>query len=95
MLATLLKEQQKTKVKTPFKKFKGKWKEGESSSSVNMENEGHSNSEPPKSSSEEEDNSENGSTHSKRMSKLEQPLEALANRDGLQEVGIVQPYPAE
>ena len=45
------------------------------------------------SSSEEEDNSENGSTYSKRMSKLEQCLEALANRDRLQEVGI--PYAAE
>ena len=29
------------------------------------------------------------------MSKLEQHLEALANWDGLQEVGIVRPYPAE
>jgi len=29
------------------------------------------------------------------MSKLEQRLEALANRDGLQDVGIVRPYPAK
>ena len=29
------------------------------------------------------------------MSKLEQRLEALANRDGLQDVRIVRPYPAE
>ena len=29
------------------------------------------------------------------MSKLEQRLEALANRDSLQDVGLVQPYPAE
>jgi len=60
-----------------------------SSSSTNTENEEHSSSEPPKSLSEEEDNSENGSTHSKRMSKLEQHLEALANRDRLHDVGII------
>jgi len=29
------------------------------------------------------------------MNKLEQRLEALANRDGLQDVGIVRPYPTE
>jgi len=29
------------------------------------------------------------------MSKLEQRLEALANRKGLQEAGVVRPYPAE
>jgi len=29
------------------------------------------------------------------MSKLEQRLEALANRKGFQEAGVVQPYPAE
>jgi len=76
------------KVKTP-KKFNGKRKEGESLSSAHIENDEHSNSEPPKSSFEEEDNSGSGSSHSKRMSKLEQYLEALANRDGLQDVGIV------
>ena len=36
---------------------------------------------------EEEDNSENESSRSKRMSKLEQHLEALTNQDGLQDVG--------
>jgi len=87
----LLKDKKKPKAKTPLKKSKGKQKEGESSSSTNTEND----SEPTMSSSEEEDNSENGSTHSKRMSKLEQRFEAVANRDGLQEVGIIRPYPAE
>ena len=29
------------------------------------------------------------------MSKLEQRLEALTNRDDLQDVGIIWPYPAE
>ena len=95
MLSQLLKDKKKPKAKTPSKKSIGKQKEGESSSSVNTENDEHSNSEPPKSSSEEEDNSENRSIHAKRMSKLEQCLEALINQDGLQDVGIVQPYPVE
>ena len=95
MLSHLYKNKKKPQAKTPSKKSKGKRKEGESSSSANTKNEEHSNSEPPKSSSEEEDNSENGSSHSKRMSELEQCLEALANWNGLQDVGIVWPYPAE
>jgi len=95
MLSQLLKDKKKPKGKTPSKKSKGKQKEGESSSSANTESEKHSNSELPKSSSEKEDNSENGSSHFKRMIKLEQNLEALTNRDGLQDVRIVQPYPAE
>ena len=73
----------------PSKKSKGKRKERESSSSTNTESEEHSNSEPPKSSSEEGDNIEDGSRHSKRMSELEQRLEALANRGCLQDVGII------
>ena len=95
MLSQLLKEKKKPKGRTPSKKSKGKQKEGESSSSANIENKEHSNFEPPKSSSEEEDNSENGSNHSKRMSKMEQRLEALANQGGLQDVGIIRSYPAE
>ena len=78
-----MREKKKPKAKTSFKKSKGKWKEGESSSSVHTEDEEHSNSEPSKPTSEEEVNSENGSTYSKRMSKLEQHLEALANWKGL------------
>ena len=95
MLSQLLKGKKKPKVKTPSKKSKGKRKELESSSFANTDNEKHFDSEPPKSSFEEEDNSKNMSTHSQRMSKLEQRLKALANRDKLQEVGIVRPYPAE
>jgi len=95
MLSQLLKEKKKPKGKTPSYKFKGKRKERESSSSANTESEEYSNSEPPKSSSEEENNSDNESHHSKRMSELEQHLEALANRGGLQAVEIIQPYPAE
>ena len=89
MLSRLLMDKKKPKAKTPSKKFKGKRKEGKSSSFANTENDEHSNSGPPKSSSEEEDNSKNGSSHSKRMSKLEQRLEALANQGGLQDVGII------
>jgi len=59
------------------------------------EEEEHSNSESSKSPSEEGDNSENGSTHSKRMSKLEQRLEALTSQKGLQEAGVIRSYPAE
>ena len=82
MLSQQLKEKKKPKTKTPFKP-KCKWKEGKSSSYANTESEEHSNSKPPKSSFEKEDNSENGSSHSKRMTKLEQRFEALANRDEL------------
>jgi len=55
----------------------------------------HSNPESSKSPSEEGGNSENGSTHSKMMNKLEQYLETLANWKGLQEAGVVRPYPTE
>ena len=89
MLSQLLKDKKKPKTKTPSKKSKGKQKEEESSSSTNTKNEENSNCQTPKSLSEEEDNLENGSTHSKRISRLEQCLEALANQDGLQEVEIV------
>ena len=70
--------------------------EGESLfSAQHTEGEEQSNSESSKSPSEEGGNSENGSTHSKRMNKLEQRLEALANRKGLYEVRLVRPYPAK
>jgi len=46
---------------------------------VHIEEEEQSNSESSKSSSEEGDNPENGGIHSKRMTKLEQRLEALTN----------------
>ena len=88
-------KKKKPKTKTPSKKSKGKWKEGESSSSAHTEDEEHSNSEPSKPSSEEEVNSDNGSTYSKGMSKPNQRLETLANRKGLQEAGVVWPYPTE
>ena len=89
MLAQLLKTQ------TSSKKSKGKRKEGESSSSVHIEEDKQSSSKSSKSSSEEGGNPENRGTHSKRMNKLEQRLEALANRKGLQEVGVVRPYLTE
>ena len=96
MLSQLLEDKKKKlKDKTPSKKSKGKQKEEESSSSAQTEEEEHSNSESSKPPSEEGGNSENGSTHSKRMSKLEQHLEVLASRKGLQKVGVVRPYPAE
>ena len=79
MLSQLLEDRKKKlKTKTPSKKSKGIQKEGESLSSAHTEDEEHSNSEPSEPPSEEEV-SENGSTHSKRMSKLKQRLEALAN----------------
>ena len=64
-------------------------------SSARIEEEERSNSELSKPSSEKEDNSKNTSTHSKRMIKLEHRLEALTSRKGLQEVGVVRPYPIE
>jgi len=96
MLSLLLEnKKKKLKAKTPSKKSKGKQKKGESSSSTNTEDKEHSNSQPSKPPSKEEVNSKNGSAHSKRMSKLEQRLEALVNRKGLQEVGVVRPYLVE
>ena len=41
MLSQLLKGREKPKAKTPSKKSKGKWKEGESSSSMHIEEEKH------------------------------------------------------
>jgi len=96
MITQLLEgKKKKLKAKTPFMKSKGKRKERESSSSAYTEEEEHSNSESSKPPSKEGGNSENGSTHSKRMNKLEQRLETLANQKGLHEAGVVRPYPAE
>jgi len=64
-------KKKKPKAKTPSTKSKGKQKERESSSSAHTEEEKHFNSELSKPSSEEEGNSENTSTYSQRMSKLE------------------------
>ena len=50
---------------------------------MHIEEEEQSNFESSKSSSEEGGNPENGGTHSKRMNKLEQRLEALTNLKGL------------
>jgi len=83
MLSQLLEGGRKPKLKAPSNKYKGKRKEGESLSSAHTEGEEHCNSKSSKSPSEEGGNSENGSAHSKRMNKLEQRLEALANRKGL------------
>ena len=70
MLSQLLEDKKKKpKTKTPSKKSKGKWKEGESSSYAHFKEEVQSNSESSMPPSEEGGNSENGSTHSKRMSK--------------------------
>ena len=95
MLSQLLEGKKKLKAKTPSKKSKGKQKEGESSSCVHTEEEEQSNSVLSKSPSEEGGNLENGSTHSRRMNKLEQHLETLTNRKGLQEIGVVRPYLTE
>ena len=95
ILSQLLQNKKKPKAKTLSKKSKDKQKERESSSSTNIVSEEHSNYVPPKSSSEGEENSENGSSIFKKMSKLEQRLEALANRNDLHDVGIIRSYQAE
>jgi len=84
MLAQLLEDKKKSKAKTSSKKSKGKQKEGESSSSVHIEEEQQSNSKSSKFSSEEGGNPKNGGTHSKRMNKVEQRLEAITNQKSLQ-----------
>jgi len=77
ILAQLLEDKRKSTDNTSSKKSKGKRKEGESSASVHTKEKEQSNSESSKSSSKEEGSPENGGTHSKRMSQLEQRLEAL------------------
>jgi len=83
MLAQLLEDKRKSTNKTSSKKSKGKQKEGESSSSVHIEKKEQFTSESSKSSFKEEGNPDHGGIHSKRMSQLEQRLEALTNRKGL------------
>ena len=87
MLTQLLEDKRKSTDKTSSKKSKGKRKEGESSSSVHIEEKEQSTSESSKSSSKREGNPDHGRILSKRMSQLEQRLEALTNRKGLQEAG--------
>ena len=87
MIALFLKKKMKNpKTKGSSSKSKGKEKEGENSTSEDTESE-NLNNENLKSSSEEERISESGDNHSKRMSELEKHLEAIANRDNLQEAG--------
>ena len=95
MLAQLLEDKRKSTNKGSSKKSKGKRKAGESSSSVHIEEEEQLTSGSSKSSSQEKDDREQGKVHSKRMNQLEQRLEALTNRKGLQEAGVVRPYPTE
>ena len=77
ILAQLIEGKRKSTDRTSSKKSKGKRKEGESSSFVHIEEKEQSNFELSKSSSKEEGNPENGGIHSKRMSQLEQRLEAV------------------
>ena len=95
MLSQLLEDKRKSTDKTSSKKSKGKRKERESSSSVHIEEKEQSTSESSKSLSKGEGNPDHRRIHYKRMSQLEQRLEALTNRKGLQEAGVVRPYPAE
>jgi len=94
MLAQLLEDKRKSTNKASSKKSKGKLKEGESSSSVHVDEKEQSTSGSSKSSSQEKDDRDQGKVHSKRMNQLDQHLEALTNRKGLQEAGVVRPYPA-
>ena len=95
MLAQLLEDKRKSTNKASSKKSKGKRKEGESSSSVHIDEKEQSTSGSSKSSSQKKDDQDWGKVHSKRMNQLEQRLEALTNRKGLQEAGVVRPYPPE
>ena len=85
ILTQLLKDKRKSTDKTSSKKSKGKRKEGESSSSVLIEEKEQSNSKSSKFSSKEEENPENRGIHSKRMSQLEQLglVPAISDRVGL------------
>ena len=91
MLAQLLEDRRKS----PSKKSKGKRKEGESSSFEHSEKKGQPTSSLSEASSPGKDDQNHERGHSKRMSQLERRLEALTNHKGLQEAGVVRPYPAE
>jgi len=92
---TMLEDKRKSTNKAFSKKSKGKRKEGESSSFVHIEEKEQPTSGSSKSSSQGKDDRDQGRVHSTRMNQLEQRLEALTNRKGLQEAGVVRPYPAE
>jgi len=91
MLAQLLEDRRKS----PPKKSKGKGRKGESSSSEPSEETRRSTSDSSKPSSQVKSDPNPEKAHAKRMSQLEQRLEALTNRKGLKEAGVVRPYPAE
>ena len=95
MLARLLEDKRKSTDKTSSKKSKGKRKEGESSSSIRIEEKEQPTSGSSKSSSQGKDDRDQEKVHSRRMNQLEQRLETLTNRKGLQEAGVVRPYPTE
>ena len=87
MLAQLLEDKRKSTDKASSKKSKGKRKEEESSSSVHIEEKEQPTSGSSKSSSQGKDDRDQEKVHSRRMNQLEQRLEALTNRKGLQEAG--------
>ena len=95
MLAQLLEDKRKSTYKASSKKSKGKRKKGESSSSVHREENEQPTSGSSKSSSQGKDDRGQRNVHSRRMNQLEQRLEALTNRKGLQEAGVVRPYTTE
>jgi len=94
IIALLLKKSMKKtkspKTKASSHKSKGKKKKGENSISEHFD--GNENNfwyeNPESSSSEEPENSEYN--HAKKMNELEKCLEAISNRNNLQEVGVVR-----
>ena len=86
MLAQLLEDKRKSTDITSSKKSKGKRKEEESSSSVHIEEKEQS----TLSLLNPHLRGDHGMIHSKRISQLEQRLEALTNRKGLQEAGVIR-----
>ena len=85
-IAQLLKDRRKS----PPKKSKGSRREGESSSSEPAEEARQSTADSPKSSSQVKGDQDQGKAHAKRMSQLEQRIEALTNRKGLYNAPILR-----
>ena len=80
MLSQLLKEKKKPRAKLLPRSPRAKGRKGRAHLLQTLRMKSIPTLEPPKFSSEDEDNSENRSSHSKRISKLEQYLEALENK---------------
>ena len=81
--------------RSPPRRPKGKGRKGDSPPSEPSDKPRQFTSDSSKSSSQVRGDTNPERAYDNRMSRLKQRLEALTNRKGLQEAGVVRPYPAE